>query len=134
MIPLVYSTNYNITAFGLERLHPFDSRKYRRIHAWLIQQGLRKPAAFVTPQPCSQADLLRIHTAEYFRSLRDRRVLARILEVPVVRLLPAWLTACRRPPNVVTPNNSFMLTSSASAIRPMFSNEGLRSPRSMPPT
>jgi hypothetical protein len=25
MIPLVYSRKYNITAFGLERLHPFDT-------------------------------------------------------------------------------------------------------------
>ena len=32
MIPLIYHPRYNITAFGLERLHPFDSRKYRRIH------------------------------------------------------------------------------------------------------
>ena len=39
MVPLVYSPRYDITAFGLERLHPFDSRKYRRIHDALI--GLR---------------------------------------------------------------------------------------------
>src|SRR6266404_1668164 len=42
VIPVVYSPNYNITALGLERLHPFDSIKYRRIHEWLIRQGLRK--------------------------------------------------------------------------------------------
>src|SRR5262249_15918782 len=30
---------------------------------------------------------------DYLRVLRDRRVLARILEVPLVRRLPAWLTA-----------------------------------------
>src|SRR4029077_14628663 len=95
MVPLVYSPAYNITAFGLERLHPFDSRKYRRIHDWLIRQGLRRRGEFVTPQPCSRADLLRIHTPDYLRSLRDRRVLARILEVPVVRYLPACLTARR---------------------------------------
>ncbi|HXG10934.1 MAG TPA: histone deacetylase [Gemmataceae bacterium] len=91
MVPLVYSPVYNITAFGLERLHPFDGRKYRRICDWLIRQGLRKPSDFVLPRPCSQAGLLRIHTPEYLRTLGDRRVLARILEVPVVRLLPAWL-------------------------------------------
>ena len=39
MVPLVYSPRYNITAFGLERLHPFDSRKYRRIHDWLAGKG-----------------------------------------------------------------------------------------------
>jgi histone deacetylase 11 len=91
MVPLVYSPNYNITAFGLEWLHPFDSRKYHRIRNWLVRQGLRKPGDFVTPQPCSYVDLLQVHTWAYLRSLRDRRVLARILEVPVLRLLPARL-------------------------------------------
>jgi histone deacetylase 11 len=95
MVPLVYSPGYNITAFGLERLHPFDSLKYRRIHDWLVRQGLRKPADFVRPRPVSRADLLRVHTAEYLRTLRDRRVLAGILEVPPVRYLPAWMTDWR---------------------------------------
>ncbi len=91
----MYSPTYNITAFGLERLHPFDSRKYRRIHDWLLRQGLRKASDFVRPRPCTRADLLRVHTPEYLRSLRDRRVLAQILEVPIVRHLPAWLIAWR---------------------------------------
>src|SRR5579883_2538994 len=95
MIPLVYSSAYNITAFGLERLHPFDSRKYRRIHDWLIRQGLRKPRDFVSPPPCTHADLLRVHTSEYLTSLRDRHVLARILEVPLLRYLPGWLAGWR---------------------------------------
>lgn len=91
MVPLVYSSTYNITAFGLEQLHPFDSRKYSRIHNWLIRQGLRRPCDFIAPRPCTQADLLRVHTPDYLRSLRNRTVLARILEVPLIRSLPAWL-------------------------------------------
>ena len=43
MVPIVYHPRYNITAFGLERLHPFDGRKYRRIHDALIARGLRRP-------------------------------------------------------------------------------------------
>jgi histone deacetylase 11 len=89
MVPLVYSPKYDITAFGLERLHPFDSRKYRRIRDWLVRQGLRGPRDFAAPRPCAHADLLRVHTPEYLSSLRDRRVLARILEVPIVQLSPA---------------------------------------------
>jgi histone deacetylase 11 len=95
MVPLVYHAGYNITALGLERLHPFDSRKYRRIHDWLVRQGLRQRRDFVTPSPCSQNDLLRLHTPAYLRSLRDRRVLARILELPIVRYLPGFLVAWR---------------------------------------
>jgi histone deacetylase 11 len=91
MVPMVYYRSYNITAFGLERLHPFDSAKYRRIRDYLIRQGLRKPGDFTKPPPCTRADLLTVHTPEYLRSLRDRRTLARILEVPLIARLPAWL-------------------------------------------
>ena len=31
-IPIVYSSGYNIHAFGLEKLHPFDASKYRRVY------------------------------------------------------------------------------------------------------
>ena len=89
MVPLVYHHRYNITAFGLERLHPFDGRKYRRIHKALVAGGLRSPGDFVRPRPVSRAALLAVHTTEYLRSLRNSATLARILEVPVVRRLPA---------------------------------------------
>ncbi len=91
MIPLVYHPKYNITAFGLERLHPFDSRKYRRIHDELIARGMRRRRDFVRPRTASRRDLLTLHTPAYLHSLRNSLVLARILEVPVARRLPAWL-------------------------------------------
>jgi histone deacetylase 11 len=95
MVPLVHSSVYNITAVGLEKLHPFDSRKYSRIRHWLIRQGLRKIDDFIAPQPARYADLQRVHDEAYLHSLLDRRVLARILELPPVRYLPAWLTNWR---------------------------------------
>jgi histone deacetylase 11 len=90
MIPLVYHPTYNITAFGLERLHPFDGRKYERIYAALVARGLRHSGDFTRPLPASRTDLLRLHTSDYLRSLRRSDVLARILEVPIVGRLPAW--------------------------------------------
>ena len=48
MVPLVYSPNYNITACGLQHLHPFDSVKYRRIHDELVRQGLRRAGDLTT--------------------------------------------------------------------------------------
>src|SRR3954453_11427393 len=95
MVPLVYHRRYNITAFGLERLHPFDRVKYRRIHDWLISQGLRTAEQFHAPHPCSRGELLRVHTPEYLDTLRSRATLAAILEVPVIRMLPASLTGWR---------------------------------------
>jgi histone deacetylase 11 len=95
MIPLVYSPAYNISAFGLERLHPFDSVKYGRIQAWLVRQRLRRPTDFVTPEPCSQADLERVHTAAYLRKLAYSSELARILEMRIVGYLPRWFVDWR---------------------------------------
>src|SRR4051794_13788835 len=88
MIPLIYHPRYNVTAFGLERLHPFDGRKYRRIHDALIARGLRRPGDFERPGRVSRRDLLKLHTPEYLRSLGRTEALARILEVPIVRRLP----------------------------------------------
>ena len=36
VVPIVYSPGYNITAGGLEKLHPFDSTKYKRIWDFLF--------------------------------------------------------------------------------------------------
>jgi histone deacetylase 11 len=91
MIPLIYHPRYNITAFGLERLHPFDSRKYRRIRNALIAGGLRRPREFVRPGAVTRGELLKLHTPDYLQSLRRPESLARILEVPVVRRLPGWV-------------------------------------------
>jgi histone deacetylase 11 len=89
MIPLIYHPNYNITVFGLERLHPFDGLKYRRIHDALIADGMRKPGDFDRPRPIRREELERVHTPEYLRSLRSSKVLAEILGVPVLARLPA---------------------------------------------
>ncbi|WP_435007942.1 histone deacetylase family protein [Tundrisphaera lichenicola] len=91
MIPLVYHPRYNFTAFGLERRHPFDGRKYLRIHDALIVRGLRHRKDFIRPRPAGRDDLRTIHTDAYLRSLRTPKTLAQIVEVPVVRRLPAWV-------------------------------------------
>jgi len=40
LYPLVYTSGYNISAFGLEKMHPFDSQKYGRIYNYLVQWGI----------------------------------------------------------------------------------------------
>jgi histone deacetylase 11 len=90
---IVYSRHYNIGFFGLERLHPFDSRKYGR--AWRILRrrfgrNLRelwmRPAA-----PVGRDELLRVHSGEYLDRLQDSHVVARALELPVVANFPGSL-------------------------------------------
>jgi histone deacetylase 11 len=104
MIPILYHPGYNLTAFGLEGLHPFDGRKYHRIHRALIERGLRRRDDFVRPGRLSQSELARVHTRPYLRSLRRSSELCRILELPSLRRLPAWVLDWRvlRPMRLAT--------------------------------
>lgn len=90
---LVYSRRYDIRAFGLELLHPFDSRKYSR--AWKLLQkqfGRRLAECRVRPpRQVSQNELLHVHTASYLNQLADSKYVARAIEVSVARFVPATL-------------------------------------------
>jgi histone deacetylase 11 len=91
MVPIVYSPAYNISAFGLARNHPFDTKKYARIRAWLIRQGLRRRGDFIAPPAVTRHELLTLHAPAFLASLRRREVLRRIFEVPALARVPAWL-------------------------------------------
>jgi histone deacetylase 11 len=90
-VPLIYSSGYNISAFGIERLHPFDGNKFRKIQTHLIHEGLRAEHDFQTPEELSPEMLNRIHSPAYLESLKDSRVLAKIFEVSALALMPANL-------------------------------------------
>jgi len=38
--PIVYHPKYNITAFGFEKLHPFDAQKYGRVYSLLLRKNV----------------------------------------------------------------------------------------------
>lgn len=41
-LPFIYHPRYNLTACGLEKCHPFDSIKYRRVFNYLIEKKVIK--------------------------------------------------------------------------------------------
>jgi histone deacetylase 11 len=90
---VIYSPRYNISLFGLERLHPFDSQKYGR--AWQVLRkrfGKALDPMWVRPsRPASREEILLVHSAAYLSKLRDTSYLATALEVPVARYVPAWI-------------------------------------------
>lgn len=92
MARVVYSPHYNISFYGLERLHPFDSRKYGRAWRQLRKHfGRALRAIHVRPERAATRDeLLLVHTPGYLAKLRDTGYVAKALEVPPIRLLPAW--------------------------------------------
>lgn len=96
MIPrprIVYARQYNIGFAGVERLHPFDARKYGRAYATLRRTfgGALKRRMVRPRRPVSREELLAVHTPQYLARLRDSAYVARALEVPPLRHVPAWL-------------------------------------------
>jgi histone deacetylase 11 len=86
---IVYSDRYPIQLGGLERLHPFDTHKYRRIFDRLVRDGLVDPEKTHAPEPASDADLLRVHTRRYLESLEGAAGVAEALEFAELRRLSA---------------------------------------------
>jgi histone deacetylase 11 len=93
-VPVVYSSHYDISFFGLERLHPFDSRKYGRSWRELKKtcgQTLREHYLPVD-RAANEQELLHAHSAEYLQQIKNARALAAALEVPILNRAPVWLT------------------------------------------
>ncbi len=97
VVALVYSPRYDIRFFGVERFHPFDSRKYGRAWKELRQQfGARLWNHHVpVDRPSTDNDLLQVHSPEYLATIRRPRGLAAALELPFLRHAPGWLLAWR---------------------------------------
>ena len=89
---IVYSRNYNIGFYGLERLHPFDSRKYGR--AWRLLRrhfGTKISRLHVRPRrAASDEEITLVHSNDYLSRLRNPKYVASALEVPQIQRLPRW--------------------------------------------
>jgi histone deacetylase 11 len=96
-VKVVYSPHYDISFFGVERLHPFDSRKYGRAWRELRRRfGRSLGDRLVTvDRPASETELLLGHSSEYLTRIRQRKVLAAALEVPELSRAPSWLLRWR---------------------------------------
>jgi len=90
-VAVVYSKHYQINMGGLEKLHPFDIRKYARIYLKLTTDGLIRPADVFVPAPASEEQILLVHSRRFLASLSDSRNVARYLEAPQVAAVPAKL-------------------------------------------
>jgi acetoin utilization deacetylase AcuC-like enzyme len=96
MLPfkLVYHEGYDLNLGE----HVFPSQKFRLIAERLVAGGIASKEDFVRPEPASDADILRVHTAEWVQKLKTGTLtLSDImkLEVPYSRELVEafWLAA-----------------------------------------
>lgn len=64
-LPIVYSPDYNFSVFGLEKVHPFDAKKYQRIHHYLTKHVGIPEECFTEPIMVSRDDLNKVHNKDY---------------------------------------------------------------------
>jgi histone deacetylase 11 len=91
-LPIVYSDHYDITFFGMERLHPFDSRKYSKTHDYLVENKIVRKEQFIEPGVPSDEDLLLVHPQWYLDTLRHSETVADYAELGFLSYFPSFLT------------------------------------------
>ncbi len=96
MLPfkLIYHQRYDLNLGP----HVFPSQKFRLIYEMLLREDIATPEDFLLPEPASDEDLLRVHTADWVHKLKTGTLTASEvmkLEVPYSKELAeaVWLAA-----------------------------------------
>jgi len=90
-VPIVFHNNYDISFFGIEKLHPFDTKKYGKIARHLEQTCDISPEELQKPEVVTDEQLKEVHTLRYLAALKSSSTVATIAEVPPLRYLPNFL-------------------------------------------
>ncbi|KAG2483195.1 hypothetical protein HYH03_017930 [Edaphochlamys debaryana] len=94
--PIVYHPRYNISFFGLEKLHPFDAGKFGKVVAALAAQGLVEPTQLVQPKEASLELLGQVHSQEYLYKIHHHNfTVVQVTELAALSLLPNKLLQWR---------------------------------------
>lgn len=88
---IIYHPSYNISFIGIENLHPFDSKKWGKVHRFLLEANVLTEAETIRPLVAKESDLLVVHTPEYLKKLKWSFHVARITEVPPAACVPNFL-------------------------------------------
>jgi histone deacetylase 11 len=87
-LPLVYSGQYDITFYGLEKLHPFDTSKYSKVYKYLVEKAGIDKNSFFEPPIVTDEQLKDVHTQAYLDSLKKSSTLAKIAEFTTLSFIP----------------------------------------------
>ncbi|BBG95095.1 histone deacetylase 2, partial [Prunus dulcis] len=99
-VPLIYSSTYDITFLGIEKLHPFDSSKWGRICGFLLVDNVVDKNCIVEPLEASKNDLLVVHSEAYLNCLKKSANVAMIIEVMLMDHKLDFGTSCCRIPEL----------------------------------
>lgn len=87
-VPIIYHENYNITLYGIERFHPFDSCKYEKVFNKLSKNYSLDYDDFYHPAEVRPETLLYVHSAKYLLSLKDGETVEKIVAIPGISWIP----------------------------------------------
>jgi hypothetical protein len=87
-IPIVYRDDYNIRLMGLEKLHPFDTQKFKNIFDKLILLPNIHQNQFYEPELISDSMLMSVHSEKYLKSLENKENIISIVELGPLSSLP----------------------------------------------
>jgi len=91
-LPIVYHDKYNITFMGIEKLHPFDSCKFRKVIASLEGEKLITHKQLVTPLEATMEALADVHTQEYLHLIHTSNLkIVQVTELAPLYILPTGL-------------------------------------------
>lgn len=89
-MPIVYSDDYNITACGIEKMHPFDSCKYGRVFRDLLRHYPHLQA--FNPKLVSRALLIELGMSKwYLFKMSYSMFTSTLIELPLFFLPGAFL-------------------------------------------
>jgi histone deacetylase 11 len=87
-LPIIYSPQYNISLFGIQKLHPFDTKKYKKVYKYIKTNCGIDENRFYCPEKVSESDIRLVHTGSYLESLKKSEVIARIGQMPPLKFVP----------------------------------------------
>lgn len=90
-LPIVFHPNYDISFFGIEKMHPFDTKKYSKIAQHLQKTCNIKSQDFQIPHLVTDTELMQVHTFRYLKSLDKSATIAGIAEISALRYIPNFL-------------------------------------------
>lgn len=95
-LPIVYNEVYNVSFCGIENLHVFDSKKFRKVIAALEEKKLITKRQLVTSNEATVDILLDVHTSQYLQEIKTSKMkVAEVTELPMLLMLPMWLLQWR---------------------------------------
>lgn len=83
--PVMYHPSYNMSLLGLEKLSPFDSKRYSRVFKMMVEMKLLPDdrSHIEPPGSMSAEELQVLHSPKHLADLETSRGICRILEVPL---------------------------------------------------